>query len=108
MKNDDKNKESSYLKYVNTNNLYGWAIFQKWPLGGFKWVEEISQFNKDFIKSCDDDSDEGYFLGVYIQYPQNLHNRRNDLPFWSEGTKLKIFWQTCMIKKEYIIHIRNI
>ena len=91
MKNDDKNKESSYLKYVNTNNLYGWAVFQKLPLGGFKWVEETSQFNKDFIKSCDDDSDEGYFLGVYIQYPQNLHSRHNDLPFWSEGIKLKIF-----------------
>ena len=37
---------------------------QRLPLGGFKWVEETSQFNDDFIKSYNDDSDKGYFLKI--------------------------------------------
>ena len=37
MKNYDKNKESSYLQYLDANNLYGWAMSQKWPVNGFKW-----------------------------------------------------------------------
>ena len=39
------------LKYLDVNNLYRWAVSQRLPLGGFKWFEETSQFNKDFIKS---------------------------------------------------------
>ena len=51
MKNYDKNKESSYLKYLDVNNLYGWTMSQELPLGGFKWADETSQFNEDFRKS---------------------------------------------------------
>ena len=29
MKNYDKNKESSYIQFLDANNLYGWAMFQK-------------------------------------------------------------------------------
>ena len=36
MKNYDKNNESSYLKYLDANNLYGWAISQKLLKNGFK------------------------------------------------------------------------
>ena len=49
MKNYDENKESSYLKYCDMNNLYGWAMSQKLPLNGFKWVEETPQFNEDTL-----------------------------------------------------------
>ena len=35
MKNYDKSNESSYLKYLNANNLYGWAMFQKLPVNEF-------------------------------------------------------------------------
>ena len=41
MNNHDKNKESSCYKYWDVKSLYGWAMSQKLPLGGFKWVEEI-------------------------------------------------------------------
>ena len=37
MKNYDKNKESSYIQYLDADNLYGWAMFQKLPANGFKW-----------------------------------------------------------------------
>ena len=42
---------------------------QKLPLGGLNWIEENSQFNEDFVESYNDDSDEGYFLEVDVQYP---------------------------------------
>ena len=35
MKNYDKNKESSYIQYLDTNNLYGWTMSQKFPVDGF-------------------------------------------------------------------------
>ena len=40
MKNYDKNSESSYIEYLDANNLYGWAISQKLPVNGFEWVKE--------------------------------------------------------------------
>ena len=47
IKDYDKNKEASYLKYWDLNNLHGWAMSQN-PLSGFKGVEETFQFDKDF------------------------------------------------------------
>ena len=50
MKNYGKNIESSYLMYLDANNLYGWAMSQKLPVNNFKQVENLSQFNESFIK----------------------------------------------------------
>ena len=50
MKNYDKNIESSYLTYLDSNKLYGWAMSQKLPVNGFRWVNDVSRFNEDFIK----------------------------------------------------------
>ena len=51
-KNYDKNKESSYLRYWDVNNLYGWTMSQKLPVKNFEWINDTSQFNEDFIKNC--------------------------------------------------------
>ena len=53
MKHYEKNIESSYIQYLDANNLYGWAVTQKLPVKGFKWVKQkkLSKFNKDFIKN---------------------------------------------------------
>ena len=64
---------------------------QKFPVNGFKWVEEASQLNEDSIKSYNENSDTGYFLEVDIQYPENLHNLHNDLPFLPETMKIEKF-----------------
>ena len=50
IKDYGKNKELSYLKYWYVNNLYGSAISQKLLVNDFKWVEDISQINEDFIR----------------------------------------------------------
>ena len=83
----DRNKESSNLKYWNVNKLYAWEVSQKLLVDGFKWNEETSQFNEDFKKSYDEESDEGYFLQADVQYPENLHNLCNNLPFLTEKMK---------------------
>ena len=70
MKNYDKNITSSYLIYLDANNLYGWAMSQKLPVNGFEWVEDLSQFKEDLIKNCDENSDKIYFLEVDVEYPK--------------------------------------
>ena len=57
MKDYNKNKESLYLKYQDVNNLYGWAMSQKLPVNKFQQIEETSQFNEDFIKNYNEESD---------------------------------------------------
>ena len=111
MKDYDKNKESSYLKYWDVNNLYGWAMSQKLPVNKFEWDEDTSQFNEDVIKIYNEENDEGYFLEVDVQYTKNLHKFHNDLPILPERMKLgKIGKLVTNLydKNGHIIHIRNL
>ena len=63
MKDYDESKESSYIQYLDANNLYGAAMSEELPMNGFKWVSDISGINKKFIKSYDQkNSDKGYIL----------------------------------------------
>ena len=70
MENYDENIESSYIEYLNANSLYGWAMSQKLPANGFKWIKQktLSKFNEDFIKNYDKNSNKGYFFEVDIDY----------------------------------------
>ena len=81
--------ESSYLRYWDVSYSYGQAMSQKLPVNNFEWIKDTIQFNKDFIKSYNEESDEGYFLKVDVQYPKKLHELHKDLPFLSERMKLK-------------------
>ena len=89
MKDYDKKKELSYLQYWDVNNLYGWAMSEKLPVNDFEWTKDTSQFNEDFIKSYNEESDEGYLFEVDAQYPEILHELHNDLPFLSERMKIE-------------------
>ena len=51
MNNYDKCIESSYLMYLDANNLYRQAMSQKLQINGFKWAEDLSEFNESFIKN---------------------------------------------------------
>ena len=110
MENYVKNIDS-YIEYLDANNLYGWAMSQKLPINGFKWVKQkkLSKFNEDFIKNYDENSNKGYFLEVDIDYPKELFNLHKDLPFLPESKKVnKVEKLICDIedKKKYVIHIR--
>ena len=110
MKNNDKSIESSYLTYLDANNLYGWAMSQKLPVNGFMWYSEyLSDFNEDFIKNYKENSDEGYFLEVDIEYPKQLFGSHKELWFLPERRKLeKVEKLVCSTedKEKYVIHIR--
>ena len=88
MKNYDKNKKSSFLMYVDANNLYGWVMSKKLPVDRFKWVDDLSMFTEDFIKSYDEEGDVGYLLVVDIEYPKTLSMLHSDLPFLPDRMKV--------------------
>ena len=109
MKNCDKNNESSYIEYLDANNLCGWKMSQKLPVIGFKWVEKLSKFNEIFIKNYIENSDMGYFLEVDIDYPKELFNLHKDLPFLPERKRVnKVEKLICSIedKEKYVIQTR--
>ena len=64
MSDYDKRKIISYLMYLDANNLYGWAMSQKLPVSGFKWIkkDDLSKFDEKFIKNYYENSDIGYIL----------------------------------------------
>ena len=109
MKNYDKSIEPSYLMYLDTNNLYGWAMSKKLPVNGFKWENDLSTFNEIFLKNYNENSNVGYFLEVDIEYPKQLWSSHKELPFLPEGRKLekveKLVW-SIEDKEKYVIHIR--
>ena len=111
MKNYDKDIISSYLMYLDANNLYGWAMSQKLPVNGFKWVEKsrLSRFNEIFIKNYNENSDKGYFLEIDIHYLKKLFDLHKDLPFLPERKKVnKVEKLICNIedKEKYVMHIK--
>ena len=91
MKNYDKNNESSYIEYLEANNLYVWAMSQKLPVNGFKWVKQktLSKFNGDFIKKYDENGNTGYFSEADLGFLKTLFNSHKDLPFYLKEKRLK-------------------
>ena len=62
MEKYDRNEESSYIQYLDANNLYGWTMSQKLPVNDFKWINDVSEINEEFIKNYDENNDKGYIL----------------------------------------------
>ena len=62
---------------------------RKLPVNKFERIKDISKFNEDFIKNCNEESNERYFFEVDVQYIEKLHELHNDLPFLSERIKIE-------------------
>ena len=109
MKNYDKSKESSYIQYLDANNLYGAAMSEKLPINGFKWVNDITGINEKFVKSYDKkNSGKGYILEVDVDYPSKLHKLHSDMPFLPGRMKIdKTQKFVCNLrdKKKYVVYI---
>ena len=101
----DPKSESSYLQYLDANNLYGWAMSQPLPTGGFKWTD----VNPKEISELATRTDKGYILEVDVSYPKELHNQHNHLPFMCERMEIKGVEKlvpNLRDKKNYVIHIQ--
>ena len=98
MDNYNENEESSYIQYLDANNLYGWAMSQQLPVNNFKWIEDTSKINEDFIKNYYENSKKGYILEVDVKYPKKLHDLHSDLPFLPK--RIKIGKCKKLVKKE--------
>ena len=99
------NEDTTYLQYLDANNLYGWAMSQPLPTGGFKWVDVNPNERSELATRID----KGYLLEVDVSYPKQLHNQHNDLPFMCERMEINgveklvpNLWD----KKNCVIHIR--
>ena len=68
---------SGYIMYLDANNLYGWAMSQPLPTGGFRWLtdKEIDNVN---LATYKEDSKKDLILEVDLEYPLELYNLHND------------------------------
>ena len=87
MKNYDEKSQPKYIMYLDANNLYGWAMSQYLPTGGFKWLS-TKKINKINLSKYVEDSDKGLILEVDLEYPKELHDLHNDYPCAPEKVKV--------------------
>ena len=81
----DKQKESSYINYLDANNLYGLSMIQKLPYRNLKWDDKITE--DDIINY--NNGRTGYILEVDLEYPKELHDLHNDYPLAPEVMNVK-------------------
>jgi hypothetical protein len=129
MKNYDQSKDSSYLLYLDANNLYGYAMKGYLPTGGHTW-EKPAEWYPERILQIQPDAPRGAIFEVDIDYPERLHDAHSDYPFLVE--KRAVRWdelsdtQHGMItenefvadseklipnlsdKKKYVVHYRTL
>lgn len=105
----NKTEDSQYIMYLDANNLYGWAMSQSLPTGNFSWVD-VNSFN---INNMEKDPNVGFILEVDLEYPIELHDDHNDLPFCcmnkkTPHAKLEKLIVDLNDKKNYVIHYKTL
>ena len=74
MSDYDSKKYSTFITYLDKNNLYGWSVSEYLPYGEFEWLENVDEFD---VNSVNEKSEIGYFLEVDLEYPDELHELHN-------------------------------
>ena len=108
MKDYDKTKESSYIQYLDANNLYGAAMSKKLPIKGFKWIDYVERIDEEFIKEYNEINDKGYVIEADVDYPQEVHDLHSDMPSLPERmviSKTKKLVCNLHNKKNYVANI---
>ena len=119
MKNYNNNEESSYIQFLDANNLNGWAMSKKLPVNGFKWFDNDKTaepsakhiINEEFIKNYNENDKKRFILEVDVKYLKKLHDLHSDLPFLPERMEInKCKKLVCNLydKKKYVVHINSL
>ena len=109
-------KESTFIQYLDANNLYGWAMSQHLPTHGFKWIKDLTKeklyeiLNK-LSHSLSNPYNKGYIFEVDLEYPPHLWETHNDYPLAPE--KIKVNDVEKLIshfkpRKNYVVHYRTL
>ena len=96
--NYDKEKPEKYIIYLDMNNLYGCAMSQYLPYGGFRWVKNVDKI-KQKLMNIKSNSSTGYILEVDLEYPQKLYDIHNDYPLAPEKINIPKEWLSKYCKK---------
>ena len=112
MKCFNKNKLATFLLYLDANNLYGCAMSEMLPTGGFKWLtdKEINNlYNNQIVQVWEKTP---CILEVDLQYPKELHDLHNDYPLCPERVKcdkgVEKLIPNLRDKTKYVIHYKNL
>lgn len=89
MKNHDKNKKLSYLKYWDSNSLHGQVMSKKLLVGDFIQVENRFEFIKVLIKKYNENRGIGYLFYFEVPYSEKLYELHNNLPLLLERMKIR-------------------
>ena len=103
-------EESLYLQYVDANNQYGWAMTQNLPTHGFLW-KKAEDFTPEKIDELVKNDMKGYLLGVDVEYPKELYENHNELPFLAERMKIgreEKFVANLKDKKGYAVQVKTL
>ena len=79
MKNYNNNEESSYIRYLDANNLYGWVMSNE---------TAAPIIIEEFIKNYNENDNKGYVFEVDVKYSKKLHKLHSDLPFLPERMEI--------------------
>ena len=110
MVNYNPDKPSTYIQYLDANNLYGWAMSQPLPTHGFKWMKNLTVDSViDLLEKRK--SNKGYIFEVDLVYPRKLWKSHNDYPLAPErmvvnGVEKLI--GSFKPRKNYVVHYRNL
>ena len=77
----DSIKQSTFITYLDKNNLYGWAMSEYLPYGEFECLKNVDELD---VMSINKKSDVGYILEVYLKYSKELYELHNDYPLAPE------------------------
>ena len=116
MKSFDTQKTSTYIQYLDANNLYGWAMSQNLPTHGFKWMRNLTKDKVyDILEKINHSMSNrgkiGYIFEVDLAYPKKLWETHNDYPLAPE--KMNVNGVEKLIshfkpRKNYVVHYRNL
>ena len=116
MKDYNPDEESTYIQYLDANNLYGWAMSQQLPTHGFSWMRNLTKERvMDILDKANHSMSNlgkrGYIFEVDLEYPKKLWGQHNDYPLAPEKMIVNgVEKLICHFKprKNYVVHYRNL